>query len=338
RLGYLPPKYSQNASRAWQGILAHFVQTGPDGSITITGTVKGIGLSDTLSRDGSYSFYVHSPVVSNDPKGVGAFLLAATEMEIAPQTTLAHKTVMVDAWFNSQQRLNAAGQEEYFHYKWTDYSNSGISLLGHIFKSHGAKLAMLTQPPTLARLRNAQVYFIVSPDIPKWNPHPHYVQPNDAQQIAEWVEKGGTLILMENDPANADFAHFNRIADQFGIHFDSVLNHHVIDPLFGPGFIPVSGAGPIFHHPHTIYMKDTCGISVKAPATALLKDKDGIVIAAAKYGKGSVVAVIDPWLYNEYTDHRKTKPAQQNFAAGEEFATWLLDQTPNNHSTTQRSK
>jgi len=329
RLGYLPPEYAQNSARAWQGILSHFVKTNPDGTISLTGTVKAIGLGGNPYHDGSYSYYVHSPVVSNDPKGVGAFLLAATEMEMAPEATLARgKTIMVDAWFNSQQRVNAAGQQEYFHYKWTDYSNSGFSLLGHIFKSHGANLAMLTQPPTLARLRHAQIYFIVSPDIPKWNPHPNYVQPRDAQQIAEWVKQGGTLVLMENDPANADFAHFNLIADQFGIHFDSVLKHHVIDPHFGPGFIPASGAGPVFRHPHTLYMKDTCGISVKSPAKPLFSDKEGIVIATATYGGGTVVAVIDPWLYNEYTDHRKTQPEQQNYAAGKEFVLWLLRNTP----------
>jgi unsaturated rhamnogalacturonyl hydrolase len=132
---------------------------------------------------------------------------------------------------------------------------------------------------------------------------------------------------MENDPANADLDHFNLIAQKFGLHFDNVLKHHVIDPHYGPGFIPVTGDAPIFHHPHTLYMKDTCGISVKAPASAVFSDKDGIVIASAKYGKGMAVAVIDPWLYNEYTDHRKVNPAQQNFAAGQEFALWLIQLT-----------
>lgn len=328
RLGYLPRHYSQNASHAWHEILTHFVQTGSGGAVTITGTVKAIGLGGKASRDGSYAYYVHSPVVSNDPKGVGAFLLAATEMEMAPQAMLAHgKTVMVDAWFNSQQRTNAAGQKNFFHYKWSDFSNSGFSILGHIFKSHGANLAMLPDPPTLARLRDAQIYFIVSPDIPKWNPHPHYVQSGDAQRVAQWVKQGGVLVLMENDPGNADLKHFNLIADRFGIHFDDVLQHHVVGDHFAPGYIPVSGAGPVFHYPHTLYMKDTCGISVKAPATALLKDKQGIVIATRKYGKGTVVAVSDPWLYNEYTDHRKVRPEQENFAAGKEFVIWLLNQT-----------
>ena len=50
--------------------------------------------------------------------------------------------------------------------------------------------------------------------------------------------------------------------------------------------------------------------------------------AEAKYGKGFVVAVTDPWLYNEYTDGRKPKmPAvYNNFAGGQEFVHWILEQ------------
>jgi unsaturated rhamnogalacturonyl hydrolase len=329
RLGYLPEHYLQNASRAWDGILKHFVHTGPDGSVTISGTVNAIGLGGSPYRDGTYHYYVSSPVVSNDPKGVGAFLLASTEMELASTARIASgETVVVDAWFNSQQRKNAAGQEEYFHYKWNDYSNTGYSLFGHIFENHGATLQTLYQAPTMDRLKGARIYIIASPDNPARNPNPHYVQAEDAEQVAAWVKQGGVLVLMENDPANADIQHFSLIADRFGIHFDDVLQHHIIDDQFEPGYIHVRGGGPIFHHPHTLYMKDTCAISLKTPARALLEDKEGIVMATTKYGRGTVVAVVDPWLYNEYTDHRKLLPQQDNHAAGKEFVLWLLAQTP----------
>ena len=51
-------------------------------------------------------------------------------------------------------------------------------------------------------------------------------------------------------------------------------------------------------------------------------------MATAKYGKGTVFAVVDPWLYNEYTDHRKVLPQQDNYAGGKEFVMWLLKQSP----------
>jgi unsaturated rhamnogalacturonyl hydrolase len=236
------------------------------------------------------------------------------------------ETVMLDAWFNSQQRLNASGQKEYFHYKWDDDTNTGYSCLGSIFIGFGAKLDTLYSAPTLEKLKSAQYYIIASPDIPSKNPHPNYVQPEDAEQVAEWVKQGGVLLLMENDPANADIDHLDLVADRFGIHFNDVLSHHVVGDDFPSGTIAVKGGGPIFHDPHTIYMKDTCTISVKPPARALLEDKGDTMIAAAKYGKGTVVAVVDPWLYNEYTDNRKKLPVQDNYAAGKEFVRWLIKQ------------
>jgi unsaturated rhamnogalacturonyl hydrolase len=240
------------------------------------------------------------------------------------------QTVMLDAWFNSQQRKNAAGENEYFHYKWNDTTDSGYSLLGQIFQSYGVTLDTLYAAPTLQNLKHAQYYIIASPDIPVKNPHPHYVQPEDANQVAEWVNQGGVLVLMDNDPANADIEHLDLIADRFGIHFNSVLSHHVVGNDYPSGQIKVGDDGPIFHEPHTLYMKDTCTISVKAPAKPLLVDKGDIMIASAKYGKGTVVAVVDPWLYNEYTNPRKNPPVQDNYAAGKEFVHWLLAQSPSN--------
>lgn len=238
------------------------------------------------------------------------------------------QTAVVDAWYNSQQRKNAVGQMEYYHYKWNDTTNSGFSLLGHIFQSHGVKLDTLYTAPTVDKLKHAQYYIIASPDIPVKNPNPHYVQPEDAEQVAEWVKQGGVLVLMDNDPPNADIDHFDLIADRFGIHFNDKLSHHVVGDDYPAGQMHVSGGGPLFHDPHTLYMKDTCTITVKPPAKALLEDRGDIMIATAKYGKGTVVAVVDPWLYNEYTDPKKNPPVQDNYAAGEEFVRWLLQQSP----------
>ena len=39
----------------------------------------------------------------------------------------------------------------------------------------------------------------------------------------------------------------------------------------------------------TIYVKDVCTISVKAPATSVLKEGDDIFMATAKYGKGTYI-------------------------------------------------
>ncbi|HEX8711310.1 MAG TPA: glycoside hydrolase family 88 protein [Terracidiphilus sp.] len=81
RLGYLPSKYLENARRGYAGILSHFVQTASDGDVSLTGTVKSAGLGGHPYRSGTYDYYIGEKAVTNDPKGIGAFLLASTEME-----------------------------------------------------------------------------------------------------------------------------------------------------------------------------------------------------------------------------------------------------------------
>ena len=329
REGYLPERYRATAERGYKGILSHFIQSGPGDDVSLTGTVKVGGLGGDPYRDGSYAYYIGEKVGTNDAKGVGAFLLASTEMENAQNAKLGRgKTVLMDAWFNSQTRPDAFGQQVSFHYKWNDQANSGFSLFGHIFNNYGAKTTTLSTEPTLAALKQAQVYIIVSPDIPVKNPNPHYVQPEDAEQIAAWVKAGGVLVLLENDPGNADLDHLNLLAEKFGIHYNNVLRNQVEGSKFEMGKLAIAGGGPIFHDAHTAYLKEICSISVKSPAVSVLRDRGDILMATAKYGKGTVYATVDPWLYNEYTDGRKLPAEYDNYAAGKELARWILEQTP----------
>jgi len=39
-----------------------------------------------------------------------------------------------------------------------------------------------------------------------------------------------------------------------------------------------------------------------------------------------VYANVDPWVYNEYTDGRKTPLGEQNFMGGQELVKWLVTQ------------
>jgi unsaturated rhamnogalacturonyl hydrolase len=289
--------------------------------------VQAIGLGGAHQHDGSYSYYVSSPVVSNDPKGIGAYLLAASEEEIAPHALDGEgKTVLLDAWYNSQTRVNAAGQTVLFHYKWEDYSNSGFSLFGHMFRNNGVTTKELMVAPTTKNLAYARFFLIASPDNPSKNPSPHFTNEHDTVQIAAWVRRGGVLVLMENDPENADIPHMNLLADKFGLHFNNALTHHVIGREIAMGRIDVPRAAPPFRRPHALYMKDTCSLKLSGDAVPLLAWKGDILMATARYGKGTVVAVTDPWLYNEYTDGRILPSEFDNFSAGEEFVHWLLEQ------------
>jgi unsaturated rhamnogalacturonyl hydrolase len=234
--------------------------------------------------------------------------------------------VVLDAWFNSQKRPDAAGRLVYYHYKWEDETDGGYSLLGQLFRESGAKTETLYTAPTAAALARAQIYIVVSPDIPAKNPDPHYMRKEDAAVVAAWVKAGGVLLLMENDPANADIDHLNLLSELFGIHYNKVLHNHVEGDRFEMGKIVVEAGGEIFHNRHTLFMKDTCTITATDPAIPILRDGGDTLMAVAKYGKGTVFATVDPWLYNEYTDGHRLPTAYDNFAAGKEFVRWVVAQ------------
>ena len=328
RRGFLPESYLANAERGYHGILTHFIKI-DGGDVSLTGTVKVGGLGGNPYRDGSYEYYVGEKVVTNDPKGFGAFLLASAEMENAQDAKLGRgDNVVVDGWFNSQQRTDAFGHQVEFHYKWDTLDEPGYSMFGHIFRNFGARTTELDGEPTASNLSGAQVYVIASPDNLEKNPHAHFANAEDATQIADWVRAGGVLMIMENDTSFADLDHFNVVSEKFGIHFNSVLRKHVIGTQWDMGKIVLDGTGPIFHHPHTIYVKDVCTISVSGPAHSVLTEGGDIFMATAKYGKGTVYAFVDPWLYNEYTDGRKLPPLYDNYAAGKELVRWVIAQVP----------
>jgi unsaturated rhamnogalacturonyl hydrolase len=86
RSGYLPASYMKTANDGYRGIQKEFVKYDASGHFNLAGTVSVAGLGGNPYRDGSYEYYIGEKAVTNDPKGIGAFLLAATEMELAAKT------------------------------------------------------------------------------------------------------------------------------------------------------------------------------------------------------------------------------------------------------------
>ena len=83
RNGYLPASYMKTAEAGYRGIQREFIKYDANGGFNLAGTVSVAGLGGNPYRDGSYAYYLSEKVVTNDQKGIGAFLLAATEMESA---------------------------------------------------------------------------------------------------------------------------------------------------------------------------------------------------------------------------------------------------------------
>lgn len=79
RLGFLPDPYGEAGVRAYRGICRRYLDE-QDGKLRLGGICLVAGLGGKARRDGSASYYLSEPVVQNDAKGVGPFLLAHTEM------------------------------------------------------------------------------------------------------------------------------------------------------------------------------------------------------------------------------------------------------------------
>jgi len=324
REGHLDQGNYENAVHGWDAIQKRLITVETDGGLMLHGTVKVGGLGGTPYRSGSYEYYIGEKTGDQDAKGVGAFLMAGSEMEQASTESLGQgKTVLMDAWFNSQTRKNALGGTELFHYKWDDDSNNGDSFFGRAFERYGARLAEETAAPTLADLNKAQVYLIVSPDTPAKNPTPHFIDQASGDAIETWVKAGGVLLLFSNDRDNTEFEHFNTLSDRFGMHFNPVLSHHVVEPDRGPGEVTIPAGTGIFGDGFKAYMKDTGTIAVGGPAKAVVTDKGDVMIAVSHVGEGVVLGVVDPWFYNEYADGRKMRE-YDGFEAAVEVAGWAV--------------
>lgn len=81
RLGYLSEEYRPVAKKAYQGLIGKLIEVEPNGLVNLTQICQVAGLGGNPYRDGSYEYYLGTPVVKNDLKGVGAFIMASVEME-----------------------------------------------------------------------------------------------------------------------------------------------------------------------------------------------------------------------------------------------------------------
>lgn len=64
--------------RSHRGMIEQFVLVHADGNVSMANQCYVAGLG--FGRDGSYDYYMNEPVVKNDPKGNGPFILAGVEM------------------------------------------------------------------------------------------------------------------------------------------------------------------------------------------------------------------------------------------------------------------
>ena len=237
--------------------------------------------------------------------------------------SFAQKNVGLDNWFNHETNAKTG---KIFHYTWDDKENSGFSQLGDLFQKRGAKLSTITTSPNSQSMKGINVYIIVDPDTTKENPNPIYIQANDIKFLKKWVSKGGVLLLMGNDGPNSEFTHFNQLAEVFGFHFQPTTLNPVTNHEWDMAAETKFTNHPLFSGVKKIYMKEVAPIVLTKDAKTVLKDGESsaVFIAETQYGKGYVLAIGDPWLYNEYIDHAYLPQSFENLKAANNLVDLLL--------------
>jgi unsaturated rhamnogalacturonyl hydrolase len=86
--GYLPRDYVSAIEKGYAGVVNNLIHDDGNGSWSLTQccSVAGLGFASSAGRprDGSFEYYVSEPVVKNDLKGIGPFILAGIELQQLP--------------------------------------------------------------------------------------------------------------------------------------------------------------------------------------------------------------------------------------------------------------
>jgi unsaturated rhamnogalacturonyl hydrolase len=321
--GYLPRNYYKIAEESFKSLQNNFI-TNENGLLNLTNVCAGAGLGGNPYRDGSYNYYIHEPTRINDFKGYGPLLLASFELEKGNMIKFKNRRVGLDYFYNNEYKNNKR-----YHYIWEDLENSGFSELGKIIKNHDIEIDSIVTAPSLNILKKYDIYIIVDPDTPEETSKPNYIDPIAIKEIIAWVKKGGILVLLANDSANCEITHLNKLAENFGIHFNEDSENRVTGKNYNMGTFDNLPDHPVFKDVKKVFLKEISTIKLSKKAVPVLKQKGKVFMASSQYGKGFVFAVGDPWFYNEYIDNRKLPQGFDNYKAAENLFEWLVSKTNN---------
>ncbi|ATP56769.1 hypothetical protein CPT03_09925 [Pedobacter ginsengisoli] len=233
------------------------------------------------------------------------------------------KVVTLDNFFNHETKKDKDGNDIRFHYTWEDQTLNGYSILGNIFKANGFQIKNLDSGPTLTSLKSTDIYIIVDPDNTREAPNPNYINKQHIHTITKWVKAGGILALLANDSANTNLTQLNVLAKNFGINFSNKNRNMVKGKNYETGTVNVPQGNDVFTASKKFYIKELSILQLNAPAQALITEQNDIIMATAKYGKGFVFALGDPWIYNEYVDGTRIPSTYENYNGAVELVKWL---------------
>jgi unsaturated rhamnogalacturonyl hydrolase len=79
--GYLPLNFKKNATLGFDGLINKLIKVDSNGEIHITQVCASAGLGGNPYRDGSFNYYISEKIKVDNSHGLGAFLLAAIELD-----------------------------------------------------------------------------------------------------------------------------------------------------------------------------------------------------------------------------------------------------------------
>jgi len=81
----------------------------------------------------------------------------------------------------------------------------------------------------------------------------------------------------------------------------------------------------LFQNVNKIFLKGVSSISCQGPCRPILEKEGNVLLAESAFGKGKVIAVGDPWLYNEYINHLYLPADFDNYTAAKNLVKILID-------------
>jgi unsaturated rhamnogalacturonyl hydrolase len=78
--GYLPASYKRVANKAYEGMLKNLIEVDDQKQVHLTQICGSAGLGGSPYRPGTFQYYVSEAIRTDDPHGIGPFILASIEL------------------------------------------------------------------------------------------------------------------------------------------------------------------------------------------------------------------------------------------------------------------
>jgi unsaturated rhamnogalacturonyl hydrolase len=210
--------------------------------------------------------------------------------------------VAVDGYHNNETK-------DAEHYRWEGTRNGGYSQLGAVIQGLGGELRTVRELIAAKTLRGVDVLIIADPDTPAEAAGPKYIAAGEIVAVEQWVSAGGRLVLLGNDKGNAEFERFNQLAARFGIEFVETIYRDAD----GKSKLNLTSQSPVLGAGLTAYLVDVAPLKVSSKKSeTLLSDGNTPIMALVRHGAGLVVALGDPWIYNEYINSKDNHRMAEN--------------------------